>query len=261
MSELPVWFPQGAQIAVSFMTSVGLLQALLYLTLLFFAGYALHSRHAPPMALIAPAYNEALTIIESVEALLLLQCPDFEIIVVNDGSKDQTLNVLINDYGLQQVHRYHDLPVQCEMQTLMIISGSFGAFRRDAVIEVGGFSKGTVGEDFEVVVKLHRHFRKQARPYKVKYIPDAAVWTEAPETLKILGNQRARWQRGTLETYRKHTIYFLIPALAALALWGLVRSGSWILSVRWSNWLAWPWSRHSGCWMPSRPDLPWLLFQ
>src|SRR5688572_25443795 len=105
----------------------GLLQVLLYIVQLIFAALALHRRPpyesasvlwqryadlAPPIAIVAPAYNEALTIEESVKALLALHYPDFEVIVVNDGSKDATLQVLIDTFGVRPVERYHELAVE-----------------------------------------------------------------------------------------------------------------------------------------------------
>jgi cellulose synthase/poly-beta-1,6-N-acetylglucosamine synthase-like glycosyltransferase len=323
----------------------GLLQVLLYIVQLLFAALALHRRPphesasvlwqryadlAPPIAIIAPAYNEALTIEESVKALLALHYPDFEVLVVNDGSKDATLQVLIDKFGVRPVERYHDLvlenkpirglyanpdvprllvidkenggkadamnaginvaraPLVCvidadtlleadallrvvrpfveepnktiavggtiriangcrveagrvvearlprhfialvqiveylrafllarlglsQMQALLIISGAFGLFRREAVLHVGGFSQKTVGEDMELVVKLHRFMREHKLPYAISYVPEPVSWTEAPESLKILGNQRSRWQRGALETFFKHRVMFLNP--------------------------------------------------
>jgi len=323
----------------------GLVQVLLYIVQLIYAGLALHRRPptesaaalwqryadiAPPIAIIAPAYNEALTIEESVKALLALHYPDFEVIVINDGSKDATLQVLIDRFGVRQVERYHDLtlenkpiraiyanpeiprllvidkenggkadamnaginvaraPLVCvidadtlleadallrvvrpfveepvktvaaggtiriangcrveagrivetrlpsrfvalvqiveylrafllarlglsQMEALLIISGAFGVFRREAVLQVGGFSQKTVGEDMELVVKLHRYMREQKVPYRISYVPEPVSWTEAPENLRILGNQRSRWQRGSLETFFKHRDMFLNP--------------------------------------------------
>ena len=339
------WVSLVAQIAAWFIIATGLLQILFYLVQLAYAGWALHKRPpadsaarlwerygdlAPPIAVIAPAYNEELTIIESTKALLALHYPDFEVIVVNDGSKDRTLDILIEAFGVAPVSRYHDLAVQnqpirglyanpeiprlivvdkenggkadamnaginvaraplvcvidadtlleadallrvvrpfieepiktvavggtihiangcrveggrviearlprnflaliqtveylraflmarlglSQMRALMIISGAFGLFKRSTAIEVGGFSQNTVGEDMELVVKLHRHMRDQKRDYRITYIPDPVSWTEAPESLKMLGNQRARWQRGSLETFMKHSDMFLKP--------------------------------------------------
>lgn len=90
------------------------------------------------------------------------------------------------------------------MQALTVISGAFGLFRRQLVLEVGGYSHRTVGEDMELVIKLHRHMRDQGKAYRIDFIPEPVCWTEAPQGLAILGRQRARWQRGALETFFKH---------------------------------------------------------
>jgi len=90
------------------------------------------------------------------------------------------------------------------VNALTIISGAFGLFRRAAVIEVGGYTLGTVGEDMELVVKLHRLMRDQKRPYRVAFIPEPVCWTEAPESLTVLGRQRSRWHRGALEIFERH---------------------------------------------------------
>ncbi len=345
----------AAEIVALLIILAGLAQVMLYVVQLAFAGWALHKRPpamstaalwqrygdlAPPIAIIAPAYNEALTIVESVRALLALHYPDYEVIVINDGSKDRTLEVMIEAFGVTPVQRYHDLavenrpirglyanpdiprlivvdkdnggkadamnaginvaraPIVCvidadtllepdaliravrpfveepiktvavggtiriangcrveggrvlegrlprnflalvqtveylraflmarlglsQMQTLMIISGAFGLFKRSAAIAVGGFSQNTVGEDFELVVKLHRYMRDRKQDYRITYIPDPVSWTEAPETLKILGNQRARWQRGSLETFAKHKDMFLNPRYGRIGFLGM----------------------------------------
>lgn len=282
-----------------------------------------YAESAPPISLLVPAYNEELTIVESLRSLLALQYPAFEVVVVNDGSKDGTLQALIDAFELVPADRdYESLaphqPIRglyvaprqprlvvvdkvnggkadalnaalnlsrasivcsmdadsllepdallraarpfvedpegvvavggtvrvangceirfgrvtrigaprnvlallqtieylraflmarlawSEMGSLLIISGAFGLFRRSAVLEVGGYSLGTVGEDMELVVKLHRHFRRAGRPYRVVFLPEPVCWTEAPESLDVLGRQRARWHRGALETFVRH---------------------------------------------------------
>jgi cellulose synthase/poly-beta-1,6-N-acetylglucosamine synthase-like glycosyltransferase len=87
---------------------------------------------------------------------------------------------------------------------LTIISGAFGIFRRDVALEVGGFSHGTVGEDLEIILKMHRHLSDQKRDFAMRFVPEPVCWTEAPESLKILKNQRTRWERGALEGFFKH---------------------------------------------------------
>jgi cellulose synthase/poly-beta-1,6-N-acetylglucosamine synthase-like glycosyltransferase len=300
---------------------------------------------APPITLIAPAYNEAVTIVASVEAMLTLEYPAFEVIVVNDGSSDDTLQKLIDRFGLTRCDRlceraaphaairsFYASPrvprlllvdkdngagkadavnaglnasrtsIVCitdadtivepdallraawsfiddpqtvavggtigiangarvrggrivevklpnnplalvqvleyervfmttrvglsRLRATSIISGAFGLFRRDAVMAVGGYSLGTVGEDLELVMKLHRHFREQRLAYAIKFMPEPLVWTQAPETLGDLARQRARWQRGTLEAAWKHRSMALNPRYGTV---GFITFGQIIL--------------------------------
>jgi cellulose synthase/poly-beta-1,6-N-acetylglucosamine synthase-like glycosyltransferase len=322
----------------AFVIAVGLIQNLLSLAQLGFAFRALRRRRteprasalydrladvAIPISLLAPAFNEEATIVESVRSLLALQYPTIEVIVVNDGSKDRTLDVLIDAFELSSVVRAFEsavphkpvrgifrssrfpnllvidkvnggkadalnagisvcrTPLFCaidadsileadallrvvqpfiedpqntiaaggtiriangckvragriveiglprrllpllqvmeylraflmarlawsEMSALILISGAFGVFRRAEALEVGGYTLGTVGEDLEIIIKLHRLMREKGRDYRISFIPEPVCWTEAPETLAVLGRQRSRWQRGALETFAKH---------------------------------------------------------
>ncbi len=332
---LAIW---AATVTAWVVIGTGLLQTGFYIVQLCFAGVSLAKRppvarqallwrryaeQAPAIAVLAPAFNEEVTIVESVNSLLALHYPDFEVIVINDGSKDGTLARVIAHFGLEPVERYHELAVEhrpirglyasarlprllvvdkenggkadalnaginvaraslfcsidadsllepdallravrpfiddptrtiavggtirlangsriqagrvievrlprsflaliqiveylraflmarlalSRMQVLTIISGAFGLFRRRLALEVGGYSHGTVGEDMELVIKLHRHMRDNKRPYRIDFIPDPVCWTEAPEDLRVLARQRARWQRGALETFFRH---------------------------------------------------------
>ena len=295
---------------------------------------------APPITIVAPAYNEAAIIIESVEAMLALQYPDFEVIVVNDGSTDETLQRLIDRFGLKPVERLYErvaphkpirrflasprtprllvvdkenggckadaanaginaarTPLICitdadtlmeadtllkavwpfidepaktvavggtvriangatvkagrvtearlpgnflalvqvveylrafmmariglsRMHALTIIAGAFGLFRRDAVLAVGGYDTDSLGEDFELVTRLHRHFRERGEAYAIRFVPEPIAWTEAPATLGDLARQRTRWQRGALQTFWAHRIMTLNPRYGAIGLIG-----------------------------------------
>jgi cellulose synthase/poly-beta-1,6-N-acetylglucosamine synthase-like glycosyltransferase len=274
---------------------------------------------APPISIIVPAHNEGRTILESVHSLLALRYPKLEVVVVNDGSGDDTLELLIAEFGLRLTPRVYwqrirskpvrgiywspaypglwvldkvngrkadavnaginlaSAPYVCvmdgdsvlegdamaaimnaivpcpaetvaaggtvriangcavgragvtrvrtprsflgtsqvleylraflfgrmawsELGSLMIVSGAFGVFRKDVVVEIGGFRHDTVGEDIDLVVRMHRHLRVAGRRYRVAFVPDPVCWTECPETLGGLRNQRERWQRGLGET-------------------------------------------------------------
>lgn len=285
--------------------------------------WMLTSGVALPISILVPAHNEEETIVENVRSMLALHYPDFEVIVVNDGSKDRTLAVLIEALGLQKIERVwhpevahreilglygtprlprllvvdkvnggksdalnaginlsrfplfcavdadslldHDSLLQvmrpfieepeemiavggricivngCTVRAgqvveiglpsrplpllqsieyirafliarlawsrlgaMLIISGAFGLFKRSAAVKVGGYSHDTVGEDMEIVVKLHRHFRERDQKYEMRFVANSVCWTQAPETLKILRRQRSRWQRGMMQTLAKH---------------------------------------------------------
>jgi cellulose synthase/poly-beta-1,6-N-acetylglucosamine synthase-like glycosyltransferase len=321
-----------------FIIGVGLLQNLIYAVELVIAGYALAKRPPvaasaklwqrtssvlPPISILVPAYNEERTIVPAIRSLLALEYPYFEVIVVDDGSRDHTIaaidaafdlqaaarasenavphkplrgvfsssraprlivvakenggkadamnaginvsrsplfcaidadSLLERDALLRAVQPFIDDPVRtvavggtirilngCKtnlgrvteiglprnplalfqiieylraflmarlslsrMGALTIISGAFGLFRRQIAIAVGGYSPEIVGEDLELVIKIHRAMREQGKDYRVEFIPEPVCWTEAPESLTVLARQRRRWQRGALETFFKH---------------------------------------------------------
>jgi cellulose synthase/poly-beta-1,6-N-acetylglucosamine synthase-like glycosyltransferase len=83
---------------------------------------------------------------------------------------------------------------------LPIISGAFGIFRRDLILKIGGFRPDAVGEDFDLIVRLHRYLHDLNVDYHINFIPDPTCWTEAPSDYKSLARQRARWHKGLLDT-------------------------------------------------------------
>ena len=82
---------------------------------------------------------------------------------------------------------------------LTIISGAFGLFRTNLVRAVGGYRSCSIGEDFDLVARLHRHLLEKKAAYEIRFVPDPMCWTEVPSDLKSLGRQRACWQKGLLD--------------------------------------------------------------
>jgi cellulose synthase/poly-beta-1,6-N-acetylglucosamine synthase-like glycosyltransferase len=277
-----------------------------------------HPGFEPPISILAPAWNEEATIVASVRSLMQLIYPEYEVIVINDGSKDRTLEVLAQAFDLVPIPEASPVPLRtkavravygaatypnlrvvdkenggksdalnaginraryplfccmdadsilqrdslmrivqpflddpatvacggtirvangCEVRggllvkaglpgsflaalqvveylrafllgrlgwgplnAVLVISGAFGLFDKETVMEVGGYRTDTVGEDMELVVRLHRVLRRQGRPYRIVFVPDPVCWTEVPEDLKTLRSQRIRWQRGLAES-------------------------------------------------------------
>ena len=291
------------------------------------------SPYAPSISILAPAYNEGANIIENVRSLLSIYYNNIELIVINDGSKDNSLAQLIKAYDLIKIDYFviYQIPTKevrgvyksknpvykklvvvdkvnggkadalnvginiasndyivcidvdcvlapdaflklmkpfldatgkrviatggvvriansCEIKHgrllkvhlpkqylprmqaleyirafllarmawsrlngLMLISGAFGAFDKEIAIKAGGYNHKTVGEDMELVVRMRRYMEELKIPYIVAFIPDPLCWTEAPTNYKILGRQRNRWARGTIETLGIHKKMFFNP--------------------------------------------------
>jgi cellulose synthase/poly-beta-1,6-N-acetylglucosamine synthase-like glycosyltransferase/HEAT repeat protein len=287
------------------------------------------SKMVEPISILVPAYNEEVVIADSLRSLLSLKYPRYEVIVINDGSKDRTLDVLIKEFSLVRVHIAYNrrlpteplknfyvnptipnlivvdkenggkddalnvginvshYPLVCSvdadtileedallkvampffedrdmvatgghvrlrngckieksrlleidlprefipllqiveytrsfvmgrvgwnaLNALLIISGAFGLFRKDLVIEIGGYQPRAIGEDMELVVHLHHHLRSNRIKGKFRYVPDAICWTEAPTELKGLGRQRSRWQQGLLTSLSLYRDMILNP--------------------------------------------------
>lgn len=89
-----------------------------------------------------------------------------------------------------------------QINALLLISGAFAAFRRDAVMAVGGFDPECLVEDYELIHRLHRHSADHNLGWTVRVIGDAQARTDAPETLPAFLRQRRRWFAGFLQTQR-----------------------------------------------------------
>jgi len=83
---------------------------------------------------------------------------------------------------------------------VVIISGAFGLFRREAVIAVGGYDRTAIGEDMDLTIRMQRHFRARGEPMRIAFDPNTLAWTQAPEDWRSLRSQRYRWRRGLLQS-------------------------------------------------------------
>lgn len=295
-----------------------------------------HIKKYKSISLIVPAYNEEAGIVSSIQALLQLEYPQYQIIVVNDGSKDKTLEILKENFNTVEIPYlpFNNLPTQqvnsvflckgskkllivdkqnggkadainaginlseseliivvdadslierdsllkisypfteneniiavggtvrvangCDinkgfvskiglpkawlakfqvveylrafmfgrngfeiMDGILIVSGAFSCFKRTDLIKIGGFLKGCIGEDMEIIVRMHRTLRKENPKVKIAFIPDPVCWTEAPENTKILKLQRKRWQKGTIVSLLLHKKLLFNPSYGLLGM-------------------------------------------
>ncbi len=105
-----------------------------------------------------------------------------------------------------------------KLNALLIISGAFGMFRRDILLAVGGYNLDSIGEDADLVARIHRYMAKQNVPYKVTFVSEPVCWTEVPETLTTLHRQRKRWSRGLVDTLWSNKSLFLNPRFGTLGM-------------------------------------------
>lgn len=97
------------------------------------------------------------------------------------------------------------------MNCNLVISGGYGIFRKDAIIAVGGYDTHSMGEDMDMTMRLHRHYRKNKIKFRMKYVPESICWTQAPTTLKDLTKQRERWHFGLMDCMDKYKEMLLRP--------------------------------------------------
>ena len=104
---------------------------------------------------------------------------------------------------------------------LLIVSGAFGVFRRDLVRQIGGFRSSAIGEDIDLVVRLHRHLLDQGGGYHIHFVPDPVCWTEVPSDFRSLARQRARWQKGSMDVLWKNRDMLFRPRYGTVGMFGL----------------------------------------
>lgn len=84
------------------------------------------------------------------------------------------------------------------LNTITVIAGAFGAFRKEVLFHVGGFRQ-TVGEDMDITLKFQRYIKQHNQKERMLFIPEALCYTQCPEDFKNLLNQRFRWQRAFID--------------------------------------------------------------
>lgn len=106
---------------------------------------------------------------------------------------------------LEYLRGFHILKASlANSNALSIISGAFGAFKRNVLLEVGGYRQ-TIGEDIDVTLKVQQYAMKH-KGTRVLFVPEAICFTEVPESWKDLYNQRIRWQKAFMDCF---VLYFM----------------------------------------------------
>ena len=98
----------------------------------------------------------------------------------------------------------------------IIISGAFGLFKKQVLIDIHGYKTNTIGEDMELVIRIHEYCRFRKIPYKIKYATNAVCYTQAPARLKDFKKQRKRWHLGLIQSLSVHKSMFLNPKYGVL---------------------------------------------
>lgn len=107
------------------------------------------------------------------------------------------------------------------LDCMMCVSGGYGMWRRDVVVEVGGFSSNFTCEDIEMTFRVHEKMLSEKRPYRIISLPSLVAQTEGPQKVASLVSQRARWQRVTLETIWHYRRMFLRPKYRTVGMLGV----------------------------------------
>jgi len=85
------------------------------------------------------------------------------------------------------------------INSIIVVPGALGLWRRDVLLKIGGFTNDTLAEDADATMKVI------ASGYRVKYISNIGARTEAPEKVSQLMTQRTRWQLGNMQALFKHS--------------------------------------------------------
>jgi cellulose synthase/poly-beta-1,6-N-acetylglucosamine synthase-like glycosyltransferase len=107
------------------------------------------------------------------------------------------------------------------IDSMLLISGAFGLWRRDTLVSIGGFNRNITGEDLELTLRIHRVLRKRGEEFQVLSLPDPVCWTEAPDDLRSFYRQRNRWHRVLLESFSLHGEMLLNPFYKTAGMLGM----------------------------------------
>ena len=107
------------------------------------------------------------------------------------------------------------------LDCMLCVSGGFGLWRRDVILEVGGFSSDFTCEDIEMTFRIHEKCRREKRAYRILSLPRMVAQTEGPMSIRSLVSQRARWQRVTLETIWAYRRMLARPRYGSVGLVGV----------------------------------------
>jgi cellulose synthase/poly-beta-1,6-N-acetylglucosamine synthase-like glycosyltransferase len=105
--------------------------------------------------------------------------------------------------------------------SMALISGAFGVFRRADLLRVGGYKPGHLGEDLDLTVRLQRRAAVESHHVGLIQVPEAILWTEVPESLAVLRRQRLRWHRGLMQVIREHARTVANPAYGRFGVLGM----------------------------------------
>lgn len=112
---------------------------------------------------------------------------------------------------------------QAKLNSITVIAGAFGAFRRHALLEAGGYRK-TVGEDLDITLRMHVLIKEKYKGHKLIFVPNAICYTECPSTFKDLLSQRIRWQKGFIDCLIKFKKTFFVKLGAPVSIYILIDS-------------------------------------
>ncbi len=107
------------------------------------------------------------------------------------------------------------------INSLLIISGAFGLFKKEDVLKVQGYKKKSLGEDMMLVVKLHKLKKQEKKKYRISFVADTVCWTEIPYSFRVLARQRVRWQMGLLESIFENRNMIFNPRYGAVAFFSI----------------------------------------